>query len=414
MQSSKFLPNTLKNAVASALLLASTSAFSADTPSLQEQLDALKSENKLILERLEATADMIESGKPASTNSAQTQDSAHSHGNAETARSKTFGGHGSKGETTIGGYGELHYINTDSTNQINLHRFILFMGHEFSDKIRFWSELEIEHSQVTDGGNGEVSMEQAFLEFDVSKNNSIRAGILLVPVGMINETHEPPTFYGVERNNVEKYIIPTTWREGGVSLTGRFAGAFSYDLAMHSGLQISSADDYAVRGGRNNVSKAPMNDPAYTARIKWTGVAGVELGAAVQYQRDITQSTDTAAGSATLLETHAIWQTGPLALRALYASWDLSGNGPKSTGADEQSGWYVEPSYKLTRQWGLYARQSSWDNQVNSANDTERNQTDFGLSYWPHEDVVVKANYQLLDNAGTDDDGFMLGVGYQF
>jgi len=66
-------------------------------------------------------------------------------------------------------------------------------------------------------------MEQAFLEFDVNDNNSIRAGIILVPIGIINETHEPSTFYSVERNNIEKYIIPTTWREGGVSLTGRFA-----------------------------------------------------------------------------------------------------------------------------------------------------------------------------------------------
>jgi len=418
MQNKQFLQTTLKSAIASALLLASTSAISAESDSLQQQLDALKAENKIILERLEATADMLESG--SSNNEASTQEvgssAAHNHGTGETARSRTFGSHGSKGNTTIGGYGELHYINTDSTNTINMHRFILFMGHEFNDKIRFWSELEVEHSQVkTSGsGSGEVSIEQAFLEFDVSDNNSIRAGIILVPVGMINETHEPPTFYGVERNNIEKYIIPTTWREGGVSLTGRFGGAFSYDLAMHSGLEISASDNYAVRGGRNHVSKAPMSDPAYTARLKWTGVAGVELGAALQYQRDITQSTDAAAGSATLLETHAVWQTGPVALRALYASWDLSGNGPKSTGADEQSGWYVEPSYKFTSQWGVYARQSSWDNQVNSVNDTQRDQTDFGVSYWPHEDVVVKANYQLLDKAGTDDDGFMLGVGYQF
>ncbi len=415
MQSSTFLPNTLKSAIASALLLASTSAISAESDSLQQQLDELKAENKLILERLEATADLLESGSMSiSTDQKSTsKEGEHSHSSAETARGRTFGTHGSKGSTTVGGYGEIHYVNTDSTNTINMHRFILFMGHEFNDKIRFWSELEVEHSLVKDGGDGEIAIEQAFVELDVSKNNSIRAGILLVPVGLINETHEPPTFYGVERNNVEKNIIPTTWREGGVSLTGRFAGAFSYDLAMHSGLQITDSS-YAVRGGRTSVSKAPMKDPAYTARIKWTGVAGVELGAALQYQRDVTQSTDATAGSATLLETHAVWQTGPFALRALYASWDLSGSGPQSAGADEQTGWYVEPSYKITPQWGLYARQSSWDNQVNSGNDTQNDQTDFGVSYWPHEDVVIKANYQLLDKAGTNDDGFMLGVGYQF
>ncbi|HED33201.1 MAG TPA: porin [Gammaproteobacteria bacterium] len=403
--------NLLKTSIASALLLASTTAYTSETDSLQQQLDALKAENKVIMERLEATADMLESGNissPAPGN----MSGADNHASATTTRDRTFGTHGSKGKTTIGGYGEMHYTNTDSTNEIDLHRFILFMGHEFTDKIRFWSELEVEHAKV-DANGGEVSMEQAYLEFDINDNNSIRTGVILVPVGIINETHEPPTFYGVERNNVEKYIIPTTWREGGASLTGRFADTFSYDLAIHSGLLVSSGD-YAIRGGRNSVREAPMQDPAYTARLKWTGVAGVELGAAIQYQRDVTQSTDTAAGSATLLETHAIWQTGAFAIRALYASWDLSGNGPKNAGADEQSGWYIEPAYKINSQWGVYARQSSWDNQVNSSNDTQRDQTDFGFSYWPHEDVVVKANYQLLDKAGTDDDGFMLGVGYQF
>ncbi|VAW67199.1 FIG01060344: hypothetical protein [hydrothermal vent metagenome] len=400
-----------KTALASSLLLASaTTAVSADTDNLQLQLDALKAENKLIMERLEATADLIESGSSTTTGS---EDGNHNHGLGETARDRTFGGHGSKGTTTIGGYGEMHYINTDSTNQINMHRFILFMGHEFNNKIRFWSELEVEHAKV-DADGGEVAMEQAFLEFDLADETALRTGIILVPVGLINETHEPPTFYGVERNNVEKYIIPTTWREGGVSLTGRFADSFSYDLAMHSGLEISAGGDYAIRGGRNSVRKAPMNDPAYTARIKWTGIAGVELGAALQYQRDVTQSTDVNAGSATLLETHAVWQTGDFGLRALYASWSLDGSGPQSVGADEQTGWYIEPSYKLSENWGVYARQSNWDNQVNSGRDTQSDQTDFGVSFWPHEDVVIKANYQILDKAGTNDDGFMMGIGYQF
>ncbi len=397
MHTCNFLKTPQKLLLAGSLLLASGSAISADSNSLQQQLDDLKAENKVILERLEATADMIDASSDSQNPGSDS----------------SFGNHGSKGKTTIGGYGELHYTNTDSKKEMNLHRFILFMGHEFTNKIRFWSELEVEHAKV-DADGGEVAIEQAYVEFDLNENNALRAGVILVPIGIINETHEPPTFYGVERNNVEKYIIPTTWREGGVSLTGRFAKAFSYDLAMHSGLQISSNNNYAVRKGRNSVRKAPMQDPAYTARIKWTGIPGVELAAAVQYQRDVTQSTDASAGSATLLQSHAVWQTGAFAVRALYASWDLSGNGPKSNGSDEQSGWYVEPAYKLTEKWGLYARQSSWDNQVNSANDTERNQTDFGVSYWPHEDVVVKANYQLLDKAGTNDDGFLLGVGYQF
>ncbi|MFW2372909.1 MAG: porin [Gammaproteobacteria bacterium] len=397
----------LNSAIAGMLAMtASTGTMAADTNSLQRQIEELKAQNKIIMERLEATADMIESGD-------QGQGVAHDDTLDDSMREKTFRQHGSFGKTRVGGYGELHYNNTDSTNQIDMHRFVMFLGHEFNDKIRFWSELEVEHGKV-DADGGEVSIEQAFVEFDLNDNNALRTGVILVPVGLINEIHEPTTFYGVERNNVEKYIIPTTWREGGASLTGHLWGSVSYDLAMHSGLEVSSGDNYAVRDGRNAVRKASAEDPAYTARIKWTGAAGLELGGAIQYQRDITQGTDTTAGEATLLEAHMVWQTGQAALRALYASWDLDGTGPAAVGADEQTGWYIEPSYKLTSKFGVFARQSNWDNQPNSGSNTENTQTDFGFNYWPHEDVVLKFDYQLRDNAGTDDDGFNLGVGYQF
>lgn len=402
------LRHTLLNSAIAGMLAitASTGTMAADTNSLQRQIEDLKAQNKIIMERLEATADMIESSN-------QDQGAPQDETMDDSMREKTFRHHGSFGKTRVGGYGELHYNNTDSTNQIDMHRFVMFLGHEFNDKIRFWSELEVEHAKV-DANGGEVSIEQAFVEFDISDNNAIRTGVILVPVGLINEIHEPTTFYGVERNNVEKYIIPTTWREGGFSLTGRMRGHVSYDLAMHSGLEVSSGDNYAVRDGRNAVRNASAEDPAYTARIKWTGVAGLELGGAIQYQRDITQGTDTTAGEATLLEAHMVWQTGHAALRALYASWDLDGTGPVAVGADEQTGWYIEPSYKLTSKFGIYARQSNWDNRPNSGSNTENIQTDFGFNYWPHEDVVLKFDYQLRDNAGTDDDGFNLGIGYQF
>jgi len=410
----KFSRTLLNSAAASMLALTSASAIAADTDSLQQQIESLKAQNKIIMERLETTADMIESG------SSQSAGHNDDHGATDSLRDKTFGHHGNSGTTTIGGYGELHYNNTDSTNAVSMHRFILFMGHEFSDRIRFWSELEVENSQAGDGmDGGEVAMEQAFLEFDLNDNHAVRAGILLVPVGLINETHEPPTFYGVERNNVEKYIIPTTWREGGISLTGRFGEAFSYDLAAHTGLKLATDDTpatvYTVRDARKSARKAPAQDPAYTARIIWRGIAGLELGGAIQYQRDVSQGEIAQnAGSATLMEAHAVWQAGAATVRALYAGWNINGTGPATAGSDKQSGWYVEPSYKLSSKLGLFARQSGWDNAPNSGTNTENTQTDFGLNYWPHENVVVKVDYQIRDKAGTNDDGFNLGVGYQF
>ena len=377
----------------------------------QREIEALREQNRVILERLDATAEMLESMAGAQPSAEGTLGS--DHGPFQ---------HGRSGRTVFGGYGELHINLLDNQNpggsdknEIDLHRFILFMGHEFSKTIRFWSELEVEHAKVT-GSGGEVSIEQAYLEFDLNDDMTARAGVLLVPVGFINETHEPPTFYGVERPNVDKYILPTTWREGGASLSGHLGDGWSYDLALLSGLQTSAADSYAVRKGRQSVREAPFEDPAYLVRLKWTGVPGLELATTIMRQTDITQSTDPAAGAATLIEAHAAWQQGPFTLRALYATWDLDGSGPAAIGADEQSGWYVEPSYKLTPELGLFARVSQWDNAAGDNADSEYGQLDVGLSYWPHPDVVIKLDYQdqSTPTGTTELDGFNLGVGYQF
>ena len=143
---------------------------------------------------------------------------------------------------------------------------------------------------------------------------------------------------------------------------------------------------------------------------------GLELAATLQHQTDITQGTDSTAGAAHLIEAHAVWQTGPFGLRALYASWDLDGTGPASVGADEQRGWYAEPSFRINQQWGIFARYSEWDNRASDAADSETSQIDAGFNYWPHENVVLKFDYQDQDTpAGTNEfDGFNLGVGYQF
>jgi len=134
-------------------------------------------------------------------------------------------------KTTIGGYGELHYNNIEGEdNELDLHRFVLFFGHEFTDSIRFFSEFEIEHDIAGDGKNGEVEVEQAYLEFDLRENLQAKGGVFLMPVGILNETHEPTTFYGVERNDVENIIVPSTWWEGGAALNGFFENGISWDL----------------------------------------------------------------------------------------------------------------------------------------------------------------------------------------
>ncbi|MBP8133920.1 MAG: carbohydrate porin [Zoogloea sp.] len=325
--------------------------------------------------------------------------------------------------TTFGGYGELHLNKLDNqkpggadTDKLDFHRFVLFMGHKFSDRIRFFSELEVEHALSTKDGPGEVELEQAYLDFLVSDNVSVRGGLFLMPVGIINETHEPPTFYGVERNPVESQILPSTWWEGGVMASARLGSGFTLDGAITSGLKTTAAKNYAVRSGRQKVANAQAEDAAYTARLKWTAVPGVELAGTVHRQSDITQSADATAGGAWLYETHAVVNRGPFGLKALYARWDLDGDGPKAAGADRQRGWYVEPSFRLNEQWGLFARYNRWDNQAGDSIDSDYKQVDVGVNFWPHPDVVVKVDYQnqKAPNGKDELDGFNVGLGYQF
>ena len=324
-------------------------------------------------------------------------------------------------KTSIGGYGELHYNNLDDQNgssdkdEIDFHRFVLFFGHEFNDDLRFFSELEVEHA-VVEGGAGAVELEQAYLQYDLNENNTVTAGLFLVPVGILNETHEPPTFYGTERNPVEKNIIPSTWWEGGLMASGEITEGFSYDVAVTSGLKTDVGTNYKIRKGRGQVAQATAKDPAYTARLKWTGVPGLELAATIQYQQDIAQGQDSSVDSGTLFETHAVFERGGFGLRALYATWNLDGDGPKSVGADEQTGWYVEPSYKFSDNFGIFARYNEWDNQAGNSTDTEYGQIDLGINWWPHKDVVVKLDYQDQDvpKGKTELDGINVGLGYQF
>ena len=328
---------------------------------------------------------------------------------------------GARSEVDLGGYGELHYNNlsgsggASDSETVDFHRFVIYMGYEFSDRVRFNSELELEHSLSGDGKPGEVELEQAFIDFDLNENHTFRGGLFLLPVGIINETHEPTTFYGVERNLVEKNILPTTWWEAGAGMYGGITEDLLYAAYIHSGLMTSTNSSYAVRSGRQKVAKADASDLAATIALKWS-IPGVTVGGSVQYQSDIAQGSDPDAGEALLGELHAELRKGPVGFRALYSEWALDGDGPDSMGSDKQYGWYLEPSFRPIDSVGLFGRYSKWNNKAGSEGvDGEKVQYDVGVNWWPHGQVVVKADYQWQDNEdGKEQDGFNLGLGYDF
>ncbi|WP_185977090.1 MULTISPECIES: porin [Shewanella] len=387
-----------KTIIASALfgILASQTAFASDeTQELRKVIEQQQKVLKDLERRLDATEQRVE--KTADVVEATAE---------------------SKSATTLGGYGELHYNNiTDNQSgkdkkAIDFHRFVLFVGHEFSESTRFFSELEVEHSISGEGKKGEVELEQAYIEHDFNQMLTGKAGLFLMPVGIINETHEPPAFYGVERNPVEKNILPATWWEAGAALNVKAAPGLAFDGAITSGLYVD--ETYSIRGGRQKVSKAKADDLAYTARVKYTAVPGLELAATAQYQSDLTQGAggvDTA--SAVMLTAHAIYSIQDFTVKALYAQWDIDGKEAEALGRDDQNGWYIEPAYRFNESFGIFARYNEYDNNAGNNDDTKITQTNVGVNYWLHENVVFKADYEKVGGA-KDSDGFNLGVGYQF
>lgn len=347
--------------------------------------------------------------------------------------------------TSIGGYGELHYNNLnddndgiggdDALDRVDFHRFVLFFGHEFNDRLRFFSEFELEHSLTAGNGSsaGEVELEQAWIEMDLGDRHRMRAGIDILPIGIINPNHEPNTFYGVERNRVETEIIPATWWEAGLSVNGEIAPGWNYDVVLHSGLSVPTggSSPFRPRSGRLKVSEADNQDVAFTGRLRYTGIPGLELGVSGQYQSDITGTADAFDISATLFEGHVNWKhASGVGLRALYARWDMgddNGLDPATVNADTLEGWYIEPAYRfglahsMLGEAGVFVRYSVWDERSRSNSTAfpyeEFQQLTVGLNWWPHDNVVFKLDAQWQDADGPVDrvlDGINLGLGYQF
>ncbi len=397
-------------------------AVAQDRPSLDEMW--------AIIQKQQAEIDALKD-QVAQANQRQQETDSRLVATVESLEDYTSNSVASSGGTALerfsfGGYGELHLNKLDQENrlssgddkdEIDLHRFVMFTGYRFSDTLRFFSELEVEHSLAGEGKNGEVEVEQAYIQWDYAQNHRLNAGLFLLPVGILNETHEPDTFYGVERNNVENRIIPSTWWEGGLGLNGEIAPGLTYDFAAHSGLNM---DRGIVRNGRQKVSEAKADNFAYTGRIKYTGIPGFEFGLSMQLQDDVLQD-ETINGasdvSGTLMETHFTYETGPFNLRALYATWDFDSDlNLVRSGADEQYGWYIEPGFRITERLGVFTRFSEWDEQDGDDADSEFQQFDVGLNYYLGDTVVFKLDYQNQDapDSANEFDGFNFGVGWSY
>ena len=344
-----------------------------------------------------------------------------------------------KESTTIGGYGEIHYTNPRGRNtpaEVNLRRFVIYLAHSFNDRLAFRSELEVEDAKVEGGSaGGEVALEQAFLDYRLSDAFTVRTGLVLPPIGIVNETHEPPTFNGVERPAFDHDVIPTTWREIGVGIVGRLpvADGWTYRLYVVNGLKASGFSDAAgIRGGRQEGREASFANPSLTGRLEWARPAGgLRLGGSFWYGG--TTAGDTLLGRGTfdapitVLSADARYQRGALALRAVVATVSVSDADAinalyGSAVGSRIAGGYLEGAYEVVRHLSAFVRHDRYDTQAAVPAGTSRDRafarriTTSGLAFRPTWNTVFKGDYTVLRAAAGTGEGetLRLGVGYQF
>lgn len=318
---------------------------------------------------------------------------------------------------TFGSYGELHSRVGDGNDNIDLHRLVAMINFELTERMKFVTEVEFEHAYywAEDGNDDDflIEVEQAYVEYAFENELLLNTGIQLVPVGIINLVHEPTTFYGVERPNVEKYIIPTTWWEAAVGVVKTYDSGLQLDFMTHTAMDMSSPG--YIRSGRPKLDLNQYTENqswAVTGRARYTGISGVELATTLQYQHDVS-STVSGNQHTMLAESHAIYRKGGFEFRALAAYWNVDGFSDPDI--ENQWGYYLEPSYTFDIPWGKAGFFGRFG-QYEYFNQTRRENHEFvvGANYWPIEEVVLKVDYNYTVANGPDDKTVNFGIGYFF
>ncbi|WP_242155072.1 hypothetical protein [Aestuariivivens sediminis] len=344
---------------------------------------------------------------------------------------------------TVGAYGELTYNQPEAKNgELDVQRLVLLFGYKFNDKTQFVTELELEHVE-------EVFVEQAFVNYAIASNVSLRGGLMLVPMGIVNEFHEPTTFNGVERPAVDNVIVPSTWREIGVGVTGRFNDlSLGYQAYVFNGFKSTASDGQSglsgflsgssgLRGGRQKAIQSTVDSPTLSVKLDYYGLPGLRLGLSgytgkTQAEDDIEEFDGANIGVTMLgLDARYAYQRFTARGQFIYASLKDTEAYNLATGKDLGSvlqGWYLEGAYNLlpqNNQQRLFAflRYEQYDTHADTAGSLVRNdaynRTDIttGLSYHIAPGVVLKGDYQFRDNglAGDQvDDRLNFGIGVWF
>ncbi len=332
----------------------------------------------------------------------------------------------SSSPTVVSGYGNVKYSNniTNKTATTNVDRLVLFVGHKFNSKIAFFSELEIEDVKLEGGApGGEFAIEQAFIKFDINRNHYISAGLIIPRIGIINENHLPTTFNGNDRPMVEKYVIPATFREVGVSYYGTSSKipGLNYSLALLNGMNGANfSADKGIREGRYEGADANANTLALTGALLYyknnirTQVSGYFGGSNTMsnFHADSLGVTKGVFGSPIeMVEYNIQYKHKGIQLKGLASLVNIKDASKlnalyNNDVAENIFGFYAEAAYNLThksdKSFILFSRYENIDmrNKVpTNALNNKANNMQFltsGISILPHPGVMIKLDYSYM------------------
>jgi DtxR family Mn-dependent transcriptional regulator len=344
--------------------------------------------------------------------------------------------------TALSGYMDFHFNKPEfSDAQLDFHRFVLLVTHTFSEKIRFVGELELEHALVEGlEEKGELELEQAYVDFLLSRSFNVRAGMLLVPIGIINERHEPPVFYGVERPFNDTVIIPTTWFEVGAGVHGEIGRGWRYRAFVVAPLDAAefSADE-GIREGRQKGSEANIGRPAVTGRIEYVALRGLTVGASGWSGKSGFQFRPEFDVPVSVAEFDGRYARRRLELRGQFSQvWiDNAGRlndalaisvGVNPNIARVLRGFYGEAGYRVFSnpslgEIGAFVRYENFDTQFRMPSgyvglpEFDRDAWVVGATYWPDPDIAVKFDYSIVRNRSTviqEPNSLNVGLGWWF
>ncbi len=433
---------------------------------LQQEVQRLKEEQKKAEETKKETEALKEEIRQLRLDIAMPTLEIKSYSGLGPAASKV---HFNPRGVSIGGYGELTFRHNDvnarggAKSIADMQRLILYLGYAFDEKLKFNSELELEHASTSGAhgtGGGYFKAELAYLDYQFRPEFGLRGGLLLMPVGIVNEVHEPPTFPSAERPYFERRIMMSTWEEMGLGAYGT-VGPVDYRIYLINGLMLKGGGDYDVleplKTVRQRGARAVADRFGFTGRFDINLPLNVKLGASLVYA-DVQSKggSDSKLGlrrgskveSLTMLSPHLWWQYAGWDVRfvgavvktddALRMSQDLFGNNIQNpdTGAnknnimpEEQRGFYLQVAYDLFRLFGP-ENQELYVFGIYEDFDTHRKVPsgylkpdgnklkvyNLGISYKPHPLVAIKADYAKLDYSKPkrDEKEYRLTLSFMF